>query len=245
MKNKILLLNKNKGSSSNYQLQLIKKTLSFDKLDKFEHWMEDKLNGAHEYFLIRALFCENQVCDLILNQDIAKKEIQKNFENTSNILNKLETKGNFTLVSYFETMHYLQNMLLRDTDMMSMSFPLEVRVPFMDHNLVEFMFGLPEKNKKLTGTPKSLLVDSLKKYLPNSLVFRQKMGFTMPFELWMRDKLKAEIESVLLSPVKQFNDYISQEAVENIWNKFLNKKISWSRPWSLYVLKRWLDKNLK
>ena len=129
--------------------------------------------------------------------------------------------------------------------MMSMSFPLEVRVPFMDHNLVEFMFGLPEKNKKLTGTPKSLLVDSLKKYLPNSLVFRQKMGFTMPFELWMRDKLKAEIESVLLSPVKQFNDYISQEAVENIWNKFLNKKISWSRPWSLYVLKRWLDKNLK
>ena len=225
--------------------KLYKKSLSFDKSDKFEHWMEGKLSGAHEYFLIRALFCEEQICELILNQDITKTEIHKNYEYTSNMLNKLETKGDFTLVSYFETIHYLQNMLLRDTDMMSMSCPLEVRVPFMDHNLVEFMFGLPEKNKKLTATPKSLLVDSLKKYLPNSLVFRQKMGFTMPFELWMRDKLKPEIESVLLSPVKQFNDHISQAAVENIWNKFLNKKTSWSRPWSLYVLKRWLDKNFK
>ena len=135
-------------------------------------------------------------------------------------------------------------MLLRDTDMMSMSFPLEVRVPFMDHKLVEYMFSLPEQYKKLSTTPKSLLVNSLKTRLPDKVVNRKKMGFALPFELWMRGKLKNEIESVLLTPINVFDDLISQSAVEKIWKQFLIGKISWSRPWSLYVLKRWIDKNL-
>ena len=136
-------------------------------------------------------------------------------------------------------------MLLRDTDMMSMSIPLEVRVPFMDHKLVEYMFSLPEKHKKLTDTPKSLLVDSLKTPLPDSVINRKKMGFTLPFELWMRGKLKSEIESVLLTPINLFSELISQKAVENIWKQFLDGRTSWSRPWALYVLKSWIDKNLK
>ena len=136
-------------------------------------------------------------------------------------------------------------MLLRDTDMMSMSIPLEVRVPFMDHKLVEYMFSLPEKHKKLTDIPKSLLVDSLKTPLPDSVINRKKMGFTLPFELWMRGKLKSEIESVLLTPINLFSELISQKAVENIWKQFLDGRTSWSRPWALYVLKSWIDKNLK
>ena len=139
--------------------------------------------------------------------------------------------------------HYLQNMLLRDTDMMSMSLPLEVRVPFMDHKLVEYMFSLPAKHKKLTDTPKSILVNSLKTSLPDSVVNRKKMGFTLPFELWMRGKLKPEIESVLMAPINSFDNLISKTTVEKIWKKFLNGRTSWSRPWALYVLKRWIDKN--
>ena len=223
---------------------LLKNAMPSDQSVKLEHLLEGKLSGAHEYFLIRALYCENQVIDLFADQDITKKEILNNFELTNKLLNNLKINGNFTLVSYLEMTHYLQNMLLRDTDMMSMSLPLEVRVPFMDHKLVEYMFSLPEKYKKLTNTPKSLLVDSLKTPLPDSIVNRKKMGFTLPFELWMRGKLKSEIESVLLTPIKQFNDLISQPAVENIWKQFLDEKTSWSRPWALYVLKRWVDKNL-
>ena len=81
--------------------------------------------------------------DLFLDKDIAKNEILNNFEQTRKSLSVLKRLGDFTIVSYLETMHYMQNMLLRDTDMMSMSFPLEVRVPFMDHKLVEYMFSLP------------------------------------------------------------------------------------------------------
>jgi asparagine synthase (glutamine-hydrolysing) len=135
-------------------------------------------------------------------------------------------------------------MLLRDTDMMSMAHPLEIRVPFMDHKLVEHMFGMPARLKKLTATPKSLLVDSMKPALPDSIVHRKKMGFTLPFELWMRGAMKPEMESVLLTSIKALENLISQEATEKIWQQFLAGKISWSRPWALYVLKRWVDKNL-
>ena len=70
------------------------------------------------------------------------------------------------------------------------------------------------------------------------------MGFALPFELWMRGQLKTEIESVLLTPIKLFDELISQSAVEKIWKQFLIGNTSWSRPWSLYVLKHWIDKNL-
>ena len=135
-------------------------------------------------------------------------------------------------------------MLLRDTDMMSMSLPIEVRVPFMDHKLVEYMFSLPEKHKKLSAIPKSLLVNSLKKRLTDKVVNRKKMGFALPFELWMRGQIKTDIESVLLTPINLFDALISQSAVEKIWKQFLIGNTSWSRPWALYVLKRWIDKNL-
>jgi len=73
---------------------------------------------------------------------------------------------------------------------------------------------------------------------------RKKMGFTLPFEVWMRGEMRPEIESVLLSRSEKLPDFISQDGVQKIWSNFLDKRCSWSRPWSLYVLKKWIDKNL-
>ena len=134
-------------------------------------------------------------------------------------------------------------MCIRDSDMMSMAHPLEVRVPFMDHRLVEVMFRLPGKEKN-SGVAKSLLTSSMKSLLPESVQRRKKMGFTFPFEIWMRGALRSEIEPVLLSSMKQLDGLLSKNSVEKVWNDFLARKISWSRPWALYVLKSWINKNL-
>jgi len=227
--------------------KLLKYSLSSDQSIKLDHWLNEKLSGAHEYYLIRALYCQDQVSELFQDQNLANKEILKNFKTTNSTLENLsraEVNDDFSLISYLETTHYLQNMLLRDTDMMSMAHPLEVRVPFMDHKLVEHMFSMPARLKKLTATPKALLVDSMKPPLPDSIVHRKKMGFTLPFDPWMRGAMKPEMESVLLTSVKPLENLISQAATEKIWQQFLAGKISWSRPWALYVLKRWVDKNL-
>jgi asparagine synthase (glutamine-hydrolysing) len=138
----------------------------------------------------------------------------------------------------------MTNTLLRDTDMMSMAHGLEIRVPLLDHKLVELMFSIPSNIKIKKGYPKHLLVNSLTEKLPEFIVQRKKMGFTLPFEVWMRGEMRPEIESVLLSRSEKLSDFVSQDGVQKIWKNFLDKRCSWSRPWSLYVLKKWIDKNL-
>jgi asparagine synthase (glutamine-hydrolysing) len=228
----------------NLGTKMLKYSLSSDQSIKLDHWLNGKLSGAHEYYLIRALYCQDQVSELFQDQSLVEKETLKNFQTTKDSLNLEKLDGDFSLISYLETTHYLQNMLLRDTDMMSMAHPVEVRVPFMDHKLVEHMFSMPTNLKKLTATPKALLVDSMQPPLPDSIVHRKKMGFTLPFDPWMRGAMKSEMESVLLTSVKPLENIISQAATEKTWQQFLAGKISWSRPWALYVLKRWIDKNL-
>jgi len=139
---------------------------------------------------------------------------------------------------------YMATTLLRDTDMMSMANGIEIRVPFLDHKLVELMFSIPSSIKMKKGIPKPLLVNSLSKKLPDFIVHRKKMGFTLPFEIWMKGKMKSEVESVLLSPTEKLSDFVSQDCIQKIWNDFLKQRCSWARPWSLYVLKKWVDKNL-
>ena len=221
---------------------LSKGLFSSDPTTKLEHWVQGKLSGAHEYFLIRALFCQDPVLNLFGDRERAQTEIKKDYQRTQNLIARFPADDLFNQISYLETFHYLQNMLLRDVDMMSMAHPLEVRVPFMDHRLVEMMFRIPGKEKN--GYAKSLLVSSMKSLLPESIWRRKKMGFTFPFEIWMRGALRPEIEPVLLAKTEQLDGLIAQNSVEKIWNDFLARKISWSRPWALYVLKSWLNKNL-
>ena len=175
---------------------------------------------------------------------ILKKEITKNLNHTQELIDAHSGLSPVDLVSYLEMTHYMSNTLLRDTDMMSMAHGLEIRVPLLDHKLVELMFSIPSNMKIKQGIPKPLLVNSLTRKLPEFIVRRKKMGFTLPFEVWMRGEMRPEIESVLLSRSEKLPDFISQDGVKKIWSNFLDKRCSWSRPWSLYVLKKWIDKNL-
>ena len=215
-----------------------------DKSTKLNHLIKNQYNGAHVYFLFRALFCEQELGRLFSDPLILKKEITKNLNRTQELIESHSGLSPVDLVSYLEMTHYMATTLLRDTDMMSMAHGLEIRVPLLDHKLVELMFSIPSNLKIKQGVPKPLLVNSLNRKLPDFIVRRKKMGFTLPFEVWMRGEMRPEIESVLLSRSEKLSDFIYQAGVNKIWSDFLNKRCSWSRPWSLYVLKKWIDKNL-
>jgi len=215
-----------------------------DKSTKLNHLIKERYNGAHVYFLFRSLFCEQELGNLFSDPLILKKEITKNLNHTQELIDSHSRLSTVDLVSYLEMTQYMATTLLRDTDMMSMAHGLEIRVPLLDHKLVELMFSVPSNIKIKQGIPKHLLVNSLTRKLPELIVRRKKMGFTLPFEVWMRGEMRPEIESVLLSRSEKLPDFISQDGVEKIWSNFLGKRCSWSRPWSLYVLKKWIDKNL-
>lgn len=221
-----------------------KLTAQSDKNTKLTHLINGQHSGSHVYYLFRALFCEEGIANLFCDPSIRTAEIKKNIGKTQELV---DSKSNLTLVdliSYLELTQYMAPTLLRDTDMMSMAHGLEVRVPLIDHKLVELMFSVPSKMKIESGTPKTLLVNSLKRKLPSALVRRKKMGFTLPFETWMRGKMKSEMESVLLTPSQKLSYLISEAGINKVWTDFLDKRCSWSRPWSLYVLKKWIERNL-
>ncbi|MBL8000636.1 MAG: asparagine synthase (glutamine-hydrolyzing) [Flavobacteriales bacterium] len=145
-------------------------------------------------------------------------------------------------VSLLESAAYMQNVLLRDADQMSMAHALEVRVPFLDHDLVEFVLGVPDALKYPT-TPKRLLVDSLGDLLPREIVDRPKMGFTLPWADWMRADLRAFCEERLRDP--RMGEVWNAKAVEALWQRFLrgDKATPWGRLWHLVVLADWMRRN--
>jgi asparagine synthase (glutamine-hydrolysing) len=150
----------------------------------------------------------------------------------------------FTTVTCLEARSYLVNTLLRDTDSMSMAHSLEVRVPFLDHPLVEFVTELPQEVKLGKGTAKALLVAALQDLLPAEVVQQTKRGFTFPWATWLRGPLKENIENGFKELAPGLSEAINAEEASGIWQSYLEGETSWSRPWSLYVLNEWVKRNL-
>ncbi|MCH2214498.1 MAG: asparagine synthase (glutamine-hydrolyzing) [Flavobacteriales bacterium] len=145
-------------------------------------------------------------------------------------------------VSAAEIDTYMKNILLRDTDFMSMAHSLEIRVPFLDHELVSLALGISDKHK-YPHSPKRILVHALGKDLPSEIVNRPKMGFTFPWAIWMRKELK-EFCGDMISELGKREDFVAH-ALDNQWDLFLkgNPKVTWSRIWHLCVLEAWLKEN--
>ncbi|HEY4109842.1 asparagine synthase (glutamine-hydrolyzing) [Puia sp.] len=145
-------------------------------------------------------------------------------------------------VSAAEYMGYTQHTLLKDMDQMSMAVSLEVREPFFDQDLVEFVLAVPDRWKKPVY-PKSLLVESLKPLLPDEIVHRRKQGFLFPWEVWMRNELRAFCD-VYINNMAQ-RSFINGDALTACWRRFLSgdKNIRWGEIWLFVVLEYWLEKN--
>jgi asparagine synthase (glutamine-hydrolysing) len=151
-------------------------------------------------------------------------------------------------ISQLELEGYMANTLLRDTDSMSMAHSLEVRVPFVDVEVVRYVLGLPGKwklNNDRGHRPKPLLADAVSDLLPKDFLARPKMGFTLPLEDWMQSCLRDEISSVLGDQEGLTRTGLEFDTVAKVWGRFLHspKAVGWSRPWALYVLAKWSDLN--
>jgi asparagine synthase (glutamine-hydrolysing) len=145
-------------------------------------------------------------------------------------------------VSLAEITTYMQNTLLRDTDQMSMAHALEVRVPFLDYELVNFVLNVQDE-WKYPSSPKKLLVDSMSDLLPKEIVNRPKMGFTFPWKEWMKKDLRVFCEAQL-QYLGTTGILVNAELIQ-LWERFLqdDRSVTWSRIWHLVVLGHWMKKN--
>ncbi|HLX85004.1 MAG TPA: asparagine synthase (glutamine-hydrolyzing) [Terriglobales bacterium] len=197
---------------------------------------------VHPYFLARELFnsTERDALDSTPEYRASRQSLDGVLRDSVAASKSLDPVNR---VSYFESIFYMRNTLLRDSDFMSMAHGLELRVPFLDRALVETCFGIPGKTKLNGSSPKSLLLASLGVELPHEIVNRPKRGFTLPFERWLRGEMRQTVESFLLKN-ELVHASLNPNAVRDVWNRFLTGTTSWSRPWSLFVLASWCERNL-
>lgn len=148
-------------------------------------------------------------------------------------------------LSFLEMKTYLHNQLLRDTDFMSMAHSLEVRVPLLDHLLVEFVAKVPANLKVGPDAPKRLLVKALGDLLPREVVYRPKRTFTFPFAIWVRKQLRPLVEEALISDkiVGRWG-FFNPSALKRLWEEFLRGRVHWSRVWAPAVLHLWCEEHL-
>jgi len=198
-------------------------------------------NSTHPYFLARTLFTPAERKALYVGDyEAAERDLRRLEQNVVSATCSLDAVNR---VSYLESACYMRNTLLRDSDFMSMSHGLELRVPFLDRALVEACFHIPGDQKVQGDSPKSLLLKSLKVELPKEIVHRPKKGFTLPFERWLRSEMKSYVGQALQDEEIRLAG-IHPLAARQVWERFLKGQTSWSRPWSLFVLQHWCDENL-
>ena len=189
----------------------------FEYANKYKKLELLKAENELAYYLPkRALFSPTEI-SMLLNIDKSKVyALIANLWKSYNTLHieKLEDK-----ISYFELSMYMKNQLLRDTDLFGMSHSIEIRVPFLDKELVDYVLKIKPK-EKFGVYNKQILADISKDILPKEIYDRKKMGFTLPFEHWFRKN------------IDRF------DVDEDIKIKFKNRQLQWARFWAILVLRR-------
>jgi asparagine synthase (glutamine-hydrolysing) len=136
---------------------------------------------------------------------------------------------------------YLPDDILVKVDRMSMACSLEVRSPFLDHEVVEWMAGMPRRFKYGLRYTKPLLRRLGERLLPAHIVKRPKQGFVVPINRWLKNELRPWMQEALLASDSRLKPYCRREALENMVDQHLSGRRDWSQQiWALIALESWL-----
>ncbi len=141
---------------------------------------------------------------------------------------------------------YLPNDILVKVDRASMSVSLESRVPFLDHDVVRFAASLPLSMKIRGGDNKWILKKLLYKYIPEKLVNRPKMGFSVPLDDWLRGPLLDWTEALLDSSRLHNEGFFNVSMIRKKWGEHKSGLRNWQyQLWNVLMFQAWLDQKDK
>lgn len=203
----------------------------------------DRFQFPHSYPLMRRMMLDPMVGSLLDSQAL-KERPDAVAQLCDDLFESAEVRALPLLsrVSIAELAAYTEPILLRDADQMSMAHSMEVRVPFLDHRLVELALGIPDKIK-YPNRPKQLLTEALGDLLPEEITRRPKQGFVLPWDSWMRGDLKPLIESGL-GHLKSIEG-VKAAGIDGLYSQFNgeNPRIHWTHIWALVTLGHWTHRH--
>jgi asparagine synthase (glutamine-hydrolysing) len=152
-------------------------------------------------------------------------------------------KDQMSLMQFLDLKLYLQESILVKVDRASMASSLEVRAPFLDHELVEFLMSLPSKLKLKGFTSKYILKRAMKDWLPDEIIDRAKKGFGVPIAKWVKGPLRELFGDLLSSGRIRREGFLNPEYITTLFQSHLiNKKDNRKQLWTLLVWELWLQR---
>lgn len=160
------------------------------KYGKFSFMQSGSILGF--YLLFRGIFTPHETANLVGVDESHVFKVLGNLERDlfSEDRETLKKMHPVQLFSYLEMKLYMQNQLLKDSDFMAMRHSVEIRVPFVDNVVVKHVAKISPKRKLQGQYNKQLLVKAVQDKIPSQVYKRKKMGFTFPFEIWIREEGK-------------------------------------------------------
>jgi asparagine synthase (glutamine-hydrolysing) len=196
-----------------------------------------------DYYLSRAstpFQFFNQVDSGLYSQEMSRKVnksrstdiVRKHHSNAANY-------GFLEKMLYVDTKTWLPDDLLVKADKMTMANSVELRVPFLDHKLLEFAAGLP-RNQKVRGfTTKYIAKKALAEHVPEEILYRRKVGFPVPYEAWLRTEMREWVNGILRDPRTVSRGYFQQKTVEDLLQRY-QSGVNYSKEiFALVVLELW------
>ena len=147
---------------------------------------------------------------------------------------------------YLDLMTYHPDDILQKVDRASMAVSLETRVPYLDHNLVEFIMRLPLEMKIRKGSSKWILRQVLYRHLPKELIERPKMGFAVPVGDWIKGSLREWTEELISKKRIEQEGYFDTHLVREMWKQHLSGKFNRTHElWNIIAFQSWVEKEIK
>jgi asparagine synthase (glutamine-hydrolysing) len=180
----------------------------------------------------------------------------KQWENPGEILNFDFNPQKNKLIGYEFIFNNMDKMMLNDlltylpddilckVDRAGMAVSLESRIPFLDHSVFTFSSSLPLSFKINKGTSKWILREILKKYIPENLINRPKMGFGIPLEAWLRGPLKEWADDLLDEKAIKESGILTPKVVRQKWEEHISGKRNWHyQLWAILMFQAWYKEN--
>jgi asparagine synthase (glutamine-hydrolysing) len=187
-------------------------------------------------------FLESEKKDILSKTYIEKIQGQLTYEDINRYLSRTDINNETDRLLYLSQKLYLLDDILVKTDRASMQNSLEVRAPFLDHRLVEYVSSLPDAFKLRTLKTKYILKKLALKYCPSDIIRRPKKGFGIPITQWLREDLKEPMLDLLGKDRLERQGIFNYDGVKTLVDNHLSNKANNRKPlWSLISLQLWLD----
>jgi asparagine synthase (glutamine-hydrolysing) len=140
----------------------------------------------------------------------------------------------------FDMLTFLPDAILSKVDRASMHVSLETRIPFLDRDVIDFAFSLPDSLRHHGRTGKLVLREALKRYVPGTMFDRPKMGFGVPVDIWLRGPLKPWAEDLMSFDSLNASGLLDPHSIRTRWAEHLSGKRNWREPiWLVLMFQSW------